>query len=321
MIARMHLIRLRRYGAGVMAALWLAACSGNSPLSPPVSVSNGSSAIGGAATRPLLYVSLFESNVVDVFDERGSAQKPIATLTNGVSFPGGMWVDDHRNLWLTNQTGSATGYILEFPPGASAPSRHIDVPSSYGFPTDVWVARDGVLYVTNVTTYDSGDVAAYAPKTQTWTLLQDSNLYFETGVVGDGKGNLYDAGMNGQGGEVDVLRLGKSATWKNTNIPLPYESGEIGIDVHGNLSVADPFTRTVQTFAPGKTRPINTISCPIDCTYIAFSANGKHLWSVDAPTSTDVQDLAYPRGKLLDTISVPTNSEPFGIASSPARYP
>ena len=323
LIARAPMARFRLQAIGALTAtLWLTACSGNAALNPSAAALSGSSPIAPAAAKQsLLYVSLFSLNEVDVFDQHGKAQKPIATLTNGVSFPGGMWVDERRNLWLANQNGNATGYVSEFPPGASAPSQHIDVPSSYGIPTDVWVAHDGVVYVTNVTIYDGGDVAAYSPKKKAWTLLQDTNLYFETGVVGDDKGNLYDAGMNGQGGEVDVLHLGKSATWKNTGIPLPYESGEIALDAHGNIVVADPFTRTVQTFAPGTTTPVSTISCPIDCTYIAFTPSGKHLWSVDSSTSTDVQDLAYPRGKLLDTISVPTNAEPFGIATSPELSP
>ena len=323
MTAGTGLVRFSSRAAGALAAtLCLAACGGNALLSPPGSLANDRpSATAPHTNKPLLYVSLFELSVVDVFDQRGRAQNPIAELTSGISFPGGMWVDQHRNLWLTNQTGSASGYILEFPPGASKPTQRIDVPTSYGMPTDIWVAHDGVLYVTNVTTYDSGDVAAYSPKTQTWTLYYDPNLYFETGVVGDGKGNIYDAGMNLHGGEVDVLHLGKQANWQNTGIPLLYESGEIAIDTNGNLVVADPFKRTLQTFAPGTSKPINTISCPIDCTYVAFSASGKHIWSVDSSTSTDVQDFAYPGGKLLDTISVPENSEPFGVATSPGLYP
>jgi sugar lactone lactonase YvrE len=277
----------------------------------------------GPAKTPqsLVYVSEFSTSTIDVFAQKGNGQQKLGTITSGISFPSGLWVDGQRNLWVTNQSSAnANGYILEFPPGASTPSQQIDQPAGYALPTEVWRHSDGTLWIIDVTTYGGGYVVEYVPGTQTWSIINDPNVLFETGITGDKKGDIYVSGLSGTGAEVDVLKKGTSE-WVNTGISLPYESGELAIDAQGNLVVADPFEQTVQTFAPGKNKPIHTIKCPGGCTDIAFDSTGRRLWNVVSPNATTIQELTYPEGRLVDTIDVDQNSEPAGIAASPGLYP
>ena len=273
-----------------------------------------------AKAKALVYVSEFYTSTIDIFDQKGRGQTRIGTLTTGVSFPGGLFVDSDGNLWVANETSVGTGYILEFAPGATTPTHTIQQPSGYALATKLWRRSDGTLYVVDVTTYGGGYVLEYVPSTQTWTYLLDTNLIFETGIVGDSEGNVYAAGLNAQGAEVDVLKSG-SSQWENTNISVPYETGELAIDAKGNLVVADPFTQTIQTFKHGSGQAINTIACPGGCTDIALDRSGTRIWNVVASTEPTVQEFTYPAGRLLDTVNVTQGSEPFGIAASPSLYP
>jgi hypothetical protein len=173
-----------RYTLAIVAAAMLAGCGGSQPPvgapgAIPVSSFPGIPSLRephskGAASRDykvspgLLYVALSGIRApydqVNVYDTRAKNPSPLATITDGVSYPQSACMDSDGTLYVTNQ-GSGAGWVSEYPLGKTEPSATItDGISGPGFCA---IDRDGNLWVANIFTsgvveYEKGSTSPYA---------------------------------------------------------------------------------------------------------------------------------------------------------------
>ncbi len=163
---------LARRAAAAALLLALAACSGGtggglqSGLNPlPMTAHHRVF----AHAKQLVYVSsdASSSGAVYVYSAKGQAQKPIATITDGIATPAGLAVDSSGNLYVAN-TGNNT--VTVYAPGQTTPSATYS--QGISTPFDVAVGSDGTVYVANetggasyegsVTEYPSGSMTPSA---------------------------------------------------------------------------------------------------------------------------------------------------------------
>lgn len=307
----------------------LTACAASSVGPPP-----GTSRTGLRAPRaswidpvvvntkePLLYVADTYANQVLVYKQRGHAQKPVGSITTDITFPVGVWVDKHENLWVANQNSEGRSTILRFRRGSTTPNLTID--DDYGWNIFAfWVNQKGAVYVSNVPYSGYFELLKYPPHATTPKIITDPNLdYVTTAIVGDATGDVFASGLLRSGGsEVDEKRAG-SSNWKSTGIALG-EAGALAFDNSGNLVVTDTGADVIETFKPAKTKPINTIDCTAQCVSIAFNHTGTHLWVDEFNDSNGtIEEYSYPAGKLLNALPQPNGSSPESVAASPDLYP
>src|SRR5262249_50283687 len=124
----MRRLQNRLYAVAVIAVAAAAGCSGSGTnnLTPPGAATGGAQLAAHLhavtnATRParrgggwlspaaksgepLVYVSDFLKNAVEIYDASGSTQNPIGEITDGISGPEGCAVDKKGDLFVTNAT-------------------------------------------------------------------------------------------------------------------------------------------------------------------------------------------------------------------------
>jgi hypothetical protein len=111
----------------------LAGCGGSQPpigapgaLSQRLTDSNLRSQSDGYEVRPpLLYVANFSSGnygSITVYHATGKDPSPIATITDGISSPGGVCIDRLGILYVENETQGGAGWISEYRLGKTKPS-------------------------------------------------------------------------------------------------------------------------------------------------------------------------------------------------------
>jgi hypothetical protein len=271
------------------------------------------------SSEGLLYVADTYLNEVVIYKQKGRNQQPIGKLTEDLTFPNGLWVDTHGNLWVANTNTEYGSTIVRFRRGATKPNLVLSDPDWQAY--SVWVADDGAVYVVNAPYSGYFEIVEYPPHQQSPQPIGDSNLSLISAVVGDVKGDLFAAGLSVSGpGEIDELRKG-SKQWTNTGITL-YEPGDLGFDAAGNFVISDIGSDVIETFAPGQTKPSNTIECTAQCTSFAFNHRGHHLW-VDEFNDENgtVDEFTYPAGKLIQSLGQPNGSSPDSVAAGPDLYP
>ncbi|HEY1429090.1 MAG TPA: hypothetical protein VGF18_05925 [Candidatus Tumulicola sp.] len=268
------------------------------------------------ANASYVYVSLFEYPTVDeidVFKQGNIKAAPIATITAGLDFVAGLFVDQSRNLWVANEAG----YILEFPPGQSKPSQKIDVPASDGYPQGMWVAGDGSIYaITN-----GVGVIKYTTQDQWVTIGAPSDMNALTGIVGDAAGDLFVSGfVSGvAGGTVEWLPAG-SSQWGSIGFPNIAEPGGVAFDLLGRLLVANAFVGNVFVYDWRIPQLEDALRC-LNCAAIAMNSTGKHLWTITDANPFMLEELGYSAGNRIQTLAFEKNLEAVGMAVSPAFAP
>ena len=97
--------------------------------------------------EPLLYVADAYDNDIVIYEQRGRDQQPIGKITTDLTFPSGVWVDTHRDLWVANVNTETESTILRFPQGSTTPDLTLKDPNWNA--AGVWVSREGDVYVVN----------------------------------------------------------------------------------------------------------------------------------------------------------------------------
>lgn len=276
---------------------------------------------GAATTGGLLYAANLGTNSVEIFHQRGRNQQPIGTITSGLSFPGGITVDDKGNLYVADerQVGGQWNVPM-YAPGSLSPTKVYSTDLSS--PTDVAVARDGTIYICNFNELQNGWVSVY-PKGNTSKeyRLSDFGGGAPLSVALDKSGNayvLYDT--NDSGGTAVNEYAPHATTGKNLNLPLSWGAG-IQVDSSGNVLVVQQLgPPEILVFAPGKTKPSQSIQEPGGDQAFSLALNRKNgTLFADDQTANQIDDLAYPSGKYVHEVAGGF-SEPTGVAVSPAEF-
>ncbi len=142
-------------------------------------------------TSQLVYVSNLGEGAIDVFDQKGKDQTPIATITDGILGPGGLTTDKKGNLYVADE-GPISGQwtVQVYAPGTTSPAKSYT--TDLDSPTDTAVAKDGTIYIANFNGLSNGWVAVY-PKGDVSKeyRLSDFGGGAPLSVALDAKGNLF----------------------------------------------------------------------------------------------------------------------------------
>jgi hypothetical protein len=317
----------RRAAAGALL-LALAACSGGSG----AGAQSGLNALPVAAhhrafarAKQLVYVASDYSSTgaVYVYSAKGQAQKPIATITDGISAPQGLAVDSNGNLYVAN-SGSNT--VTVYAPGQTTPSKAYS--QGISTPFDVAVGDDGTVYVANETggaSY-SGSVTEYPSGSMTPSAtIQLANDY-AFAVALDSSNELYVSwfSLSSYGIEIYKYPTEGSTNGANLNLDLPtyaFPAYALAFDHSGNLVV--PYERLdhnppkyLAVFPPGATEPkkkINMGGLMDAVSGLAFPSSGKLVYVATAADHEWLQ-MTYPKAIPRDVVNV---TSPAGLALSP----
>jgi hypothetical protein len=252
--------------------------------------------------KEALFVSQFESNSVTLYSPFVQP-KLLATITDGIVYPGGLWVDRAGTLYVANEgTGTMGGTVTEYPPGKVSPS--LTLSNGLYNPVAVAVDRFGAVFVSNLQCC----VVVFPPGQTT----PSASIGFQLpwGVTVDGAGNLFVADFY-----VGVWEIPHGSTTPQLlnlqGLPHGSSSGVIGlaIDRHGDLYVADS-TGTTHVYAPGRTQAFwllatGTPGFPaVTRSDIFFNADGNNrvrAWQFKAsgPFETITDGMNLPMGSAV----------------------
>lgn len=266
-------------------------------LSRPV---RGSASYDAHAAAPLLYVSNLGAKAVEVFHQGGRAQQPIATITDGVVFPGGLTTDSSGNLYVPDEEQYNGEWVVQrYAPGTTSPGKTYTTDLSE--PCSIVIAKDGTMYVANYNAGAVGWIAVY-PKGDVSKeyRLSDSSAGSPVSVALDSKQDLYVMWGRGNRGSSVVYEYKPGATTgKNLNLDFAYGAG-IQVDSAGNLlAVQQVLPSEILVFPPGKTEPSKSILLPNGGEPYALVLNrgSKLLFAGDAIGNL-VDKFTYPSGKF-----------------------
>ncbi len=288
------------------------------PLNHPI---RGSASYDARTASALAYVSNLGANAVEVFRQRGRAQQPIATITNGITFPDGLTTDSKGNLYVAD-SGQYNGkwVVQRYSPGATSPGKTYATDLSE--PTDTAVANDGTIYIANFNYAGAGWVAVY-PK---GNLSKEYRLSDFSGgaplsIALDAKQNLYVMyALNDHGGSAVNEYEPGSKTGKNLNLSFAYGGG-IQVDSAGNVLVVQQVRPSeILVFPPGETQPSQSITLPNGGApfNIALNRGSKLLFAGDTIGNV-VDRFAYPSGKFQYPIAGGF-SNPAAVAAEPSEF-
>jgi sugar lactone lactonase YvrE len=269
----------------------------------------------------LVYASNLGGNSVEVFNQRGKNQQPIATITNGIVFPAGLTTDKKGNLYVADEGQNGGQWTVPvYPPGATSPSKTYSTDLST--PTDTAVANDGTVYISNFNSLSNGWVAVY-PKGNTAKeyRLSDFSGGAPLSVALDAKQNLYVMyDLNGSGSS--AVNEYKPGAKKGTNLGLAFKFGAgVQVDSVGDVLVVQQVEPSeILVFPAGQTQPSQIITLPSNGQPFNFAVNrrSKALFAGDT-TANFLDRLALPSGKFQYNVAGGFNN-PSGAAVAPAEF-
>ncbi len=268
-----------------------------------------------SASDTLLYVSQFYSSDIQVYQQTGTNQSPVGTITNGVINPQGMWVTPNGWLYVAN-TGASD--ILVFRKGHLNPIETLADPNE--FPVDVTVDGAGTVYATNIfdTSGNPGSVSVYkggaTSPTATYPVPNNAKVLFDAsnddGVI---YVNFIDASSGF--GAMDKF-YPNSSTPHATGVVTEFPGG-MQFDNNHNLIAADQLAPDVGIYALPSTTPFFTFgSDNVDPLGVALVRDERQIYVSDAVNGV-VHRYNYPGGVENNTIStgLGASSPPFGVAT------
>jgi sugar lactone lactonase YvrE len=286
-----------------------------------IQTARGSASYDAKPGSPLLYVSNLGANAVEVFNQRGRAQQPIATITTGIVYPVGLTTDSSGDLYVADSGEyNGTWVVQRYSPGATSPDKTYTTDLSE--PTDIAVAKDGTIYIANFNQLSNGWVAVY-PKGNVSKeyRLSDFSGGGPLSLALDVKQNLYVMyALNNSGSSaVNEYKPG-AKTGKNLNLAFSYGAG-IQVDLTGNVIVVQQVLPSeILVFPPGKMQPSQSIILPnAGSPYnIALNHGSKLLFAGDSWGNV-VDRFAYPSGKFQYPLAGGFGN-PAGFATVPSEF-
>ncbi|MGC9991171.1 MAG: hypothetical protein ABSD52_02070 [Candidatus Cybelea sp.] len=256
----------------------VAGCTGSSG-SMPAANSNAITT-GAQSASPLshsgrkLYVSTIDGASVVAYSA-GSKATLLQTITDGVSRPGGIWVDRHGVLYAVNLPDAYYQTSLpEYKPGASSPFRTIT--DGIVNCNEVAVDGKGNVYVTGIDTANGSFFLEIYPKgklspSETLT-IPHTGAADPAGLAFDSTGALLvgESTLEGTSGAVYRLPPGSQ---NFTKLKLDNVSGgAIAVDGAGNLYVGGA---SIAVYPPNSRKPSRKITVPHGVAALAIGSNGE----------------------------------------------
>jgi hypothetical protein len=271
----------------------------------------------------LVYISDFTSSTLNVFTDAGVQ---IGQIVNGISTPGGIFVDAKSNVWVTNT--STDDNVLEFARGALNPSRILTDP--IGYPADVTMCNNGTVYVADLFDFSNNNTASiqvYPPgATKPSRSLTWKPDFRNPNLTCDAAGNVFlavDTKQFGYGhSRVVKFPGGLQAGAKDLGIDYG-AAGGIKPDNAGNLLVSDIAAQTVVEYTEAGKPTGLTLAVGTPLVGIALSRDGKTLLGA-APNIPGGESWSFPTGKpevlytCCSRISLPFTF-PYGVGFDPGQ--
>jgi len=297
----------------LVLALPLVACGSaiTQPAAAPVVLAPGARPV---TVRDALYVSATSENLVDGYRSHRKNPPPFRRLTKGLAGPAGMAVDSSNDLYVANETGSASGTVTVYRPHESKPFRTYS--NKIDQPVDVAIAPDGTTYISNVdavTVYPSGS-------TTSSLTLKPPPGFTPFGVTTDITGRVYVAYVSviGNLGAIYAYDAGK-VRGKDLGIALAGPPHGIIVDPSGNLIVAVSIANSgsdIEIYPPGTTTPSQRFYGPSQPMMLALNPNANRLYVADYGTGNNdgaVFVFSYPSGSLRSKDTQGAAESPFGV--------
>jgi hypothetical protein len=268
----------------------------------------------------LVYVSNLGNGAIDVFDQKGKTQQPIATITDGILGPGGLTTDDKGNLYVSDE-GQISGKwtVQVYAPGSTSPTKSYTTDLSS--PTDAVVAKDGTIYIANFNGFSNGWVTVYpGGNVKKEYRLSDYQTGAPLSVALDKQQNLYVMYDYDQSSAVNEYAPGAKT---GTNLNLAFGSGGgIQVDPAGNIIVAQQLEPSeFLVFPPGKTQPSKEIPTPSGGEPFNFALNykAKLFFGAEFFSVNQVDRFTYPAFKFQYILANGFNN-PSGVAAAPYEF-
>ena len=194
---------------GLLLVLALAACSGGpgAATAPVPPVLPSAAALGATPPRAprggVVYASDWFNNVVDVFDQAGSHQRPFMQFTQLNLEPAGLATGTKGNLYVAEAAGNGT-YIFDL--GSYLPFSYLN--DAGNEPYAVAVDPSGDAYVANTFFLEDAGFVNYYPagSTEPEYKITDPSFEYLYGMALDRRNNLYVSyvrpSRNRSGGQV-----------------------------------------------------------------------------------------------------------------------
>jgi sugar lactone lactonase YvrE len=271
----MKTFAISRYALSISVAASLAACGGSQPPigAPGAIPPSRAAAMRGDRYRPalragasgpeyktngpLLYATNFENLTywegVTVYPARAKDPAPVAKISDSLSFPVGVCIDEQGTLYVTNSPNSG-GWVSEFPLGKMKPSTII----TDGIRNPGYCAIDakGNLWLTNA----GANVTEYIKGTKKPHTVITKGLAAAAGIAIDHSGNLYVSNhLTEYSGDVVVYAPGKKSPSRTITNGIGFPMG-LAVDSHGTLYVADIFQNNVEEYRSGQNDPFQKIT-------------------------------------------------------------
>lgn len=234
--------RADRLCRGLLLTLLLVACSASKDSTIPPGGPSGGVAVP-LASKTIYVANYYESNVV-VFPM--GRKSPSRTITDGVSYPNSLTVDNNDSLYVGNYgaaTGSFNSSVSVYSSGSSRPGRTI-VTGIFGPFAMTTVLKK--LYVAN----NGGDTIAIFVHGATKPLRTIFDGVRGPEALGfDSKGNLYVADWVTN--EVTVYPPNKSSPSSHIKTGI-FGPSSLALDAADNLYVANQRANSITVYKPGK---------------------------------------------------------------------
>lgn len=221
--------------------------------------------------------------------------KDLGSITNGVYYPNGNWVDRHGDLYVTNASESSSS-VSEYSPSGSLKFTYND---NMVFPEAVTTDRNGNVYeadqFTGVNEYhhESHAVVANCPQ------LGGG----QRGIAVDAQGDVFASYSTGFSSGAVVEYVGGLADCSGTTLRIAFGlPGGMVLDKNANLLVCDETNSTVDVLAP----PYSQISGYLGSNYdnpfeVTLNRDNTKAY-VTAWGAEEVDVVTYPAGKTIATL-------------------
>jgi hypothetical protein len=295
-------------------ALVSSACSGvpqsSSAALPQTGMAPSSVGLAGGAhpnvrrlplsAQRVLYVTNYGASAVDVVHYGWGG---LSTITNGISYPQGDWVDSKGNLYVANYGGDD---VTEYSSSGNLTYTYPDI--SYGRGVEfVTTTRSGTVYEDDFSGYVN-EFAQGATSPSATCSLPNYVGYGVGGVALDKSGDVFVdySGLNPSGQIIEFPHGLTESGCTGTVLPITLDSpGGMVIDKQGNLVAAAG--SAVDIIAPPYTSITGTLGMGWEnATAVTIDKPGTQAYVTDYGAST-VTVLTYPGGSIVGTIGEVSN--------------
>ncbi|MGC9992909.1 MAG: hypothetical protein ABSD52_11015 [Candidatus Cybelea sp.] len=263
-----------------------------------------------------LFVSNFYASEIVIYAANAENPEPSGTISDGVSYPYNLAVDQAGTLYVQNNNNT----ITEYPEGASEPAKTLTEPKAgIGTGICVTVGTDSTVYAAD---HYVGQVYEFKNGSGSSSTTLDVSEAF--GLALDSHNNLYVGwadGSSGASGHVMKFKPG-ATSGKDLGITVKSQGG-LAIDSHDDLLLGDQGNQVIDIFKKGATTPFRTIdTSPYYPYQFAFDRKERYLYLVSG-TPAAVYVYEYKTGKLAWTDSEGLKGSGYaeGVALRPAAKP